>query len=68
MNLTYFQMSQNVENRKNSPPVNIRFVTKTSHIGNIFENIRSDVKTSEVATRLQLTRADTFRVNCRSGH
>jgi len=34
----------------NKNPVNIRFVTKTSDIRNLSENIRSDVKTSEVAT------------------
>jgi len=70
MNLPYFhpQKRENVENINNSP-VNIRFVAKTSHIRNFFENIKSDFETSEVATRLQLTRVDTFRVNCRnSGH
>jgi len=37
MNLTYFnpQKRENVENINNSP-VNIRFVTKTSHIRNLF--------------------------------
>jgi len=35
---------------KNNSPVNIRFVAKTSDIRNFSENIRSDVKTSEVAT------------------
>ena len=51
MNLTYFypKMRRNVAN-KNSSPVNIRFVAKTSDIRNLSENIRSDVKTSEVAT------------------
>jgi len=51
MNLTYFhpQKRGNVENIYNNP-VNIRFVAKTSDIGNFSENIRSDVKTSEVAT------------------
>ena len=33
-------------------PVNIRFVAKISDIRNLFENIRFDVKTSEVATPL----------------
>jgi len=51
MNLTYFhpQKREKVENINNSP-VNIRFVAKTSDIRNLFESIRSDVKTSEVAT------------------
>jgi len=35
---------------KNNIPVNIRFVAKTSDIINFSENIRSDVKTLEVAT------------------
>jgi len=38
-----------VKNKHNSP-VNIRFVAKTSDIRNFSENIRSDGKTSEVAT------------------
>jgi len=44
MNLTYFRpkMSGNVEN-KNSNPVNIRLVAKTSDIRNLSENITSDV-------------------------
>ena len=42
-------MRGNVVNKNNSP-VNIRFVAKTSDIRNFSENIRSDVKTSEVAT------------------
>jgi len=64
MYLTCFhpQKRENVENINNSP-VNIRSVAKTSHIRNLFENIKSDVKTSEVATRLQLTRVDAFRAN-----
>jgi len=37
-----------VEN--NYYPLNIRFVAKTSDIRNFSQNIRSDVKTSEVAT------------------
>jgi len=50
MNLTYFRpkLRGNVENKNN--PVNIRFVAKTSDIRNLAENIRSDVKTSKVAT------------------
>jgi len=50
MNLTYFRpkVRGNVENKIS--PVNIRFVAKTSDIRNVSENIRSDVKTSEVAT------------------
>jgi len=70
MYLTYIhpQKRENVENINNSP-VNIRFVAKSSHIRNFFGNIKSDVKTSEVATWLQITRADAFRVNCgNSGH
>jgi len=35
---------------KNINVVNIKFVAKTSYIRNFFENTRSDVKTSEVAT------------------
>jgi len=38
-----------VESKSNSP-VNIRFFAKTSDIRFFSENIRSDVKTSEVAT------------------
>jgi len=50
MNLTYFQprKRRNVEN--NNYPLNIRFVTKTLDIRNFSQNIRSYVKTSEVAT------------------
>jgi len=39
----------NVESKNNSP-ANIRFVAKTSDIRNFSQNIRSDVKTPEVAT------------------
>jgi len=39
---------------KNNSPVNVRFVAKTSDIRNFSENIRSDVKTSEVATVVKL--------------
>ena len=51
MNITYFfpKRRGNVVNENNSP-VNIRFVVKTSYIRNFSESIRSDVKTSEVAT------------------
>jgi len=51
MHLTYFypQFRENVVNKSNSA-VNIRFFAKTSDIRNFSENIRSDVKTSEVAT------------------
>jgi len=38
-----------VEN-KSKGLVNIRFLTKTSDIRNISQNIRSDVETSEMAT------------------
>jgi len=48
-----------VEN--NNSPLNIRFVAKTSDIRNFSQNIRSDVKTSEVAT-LDLT------VSCKFCH
>jgi len=37
-----------VEN--NNSPLNIRFVARTSDIRNFSQNIRSDVKTTEVAT------------------
>ena len=43
----------NVGNKNNSL-VNVRFVAKTSDIRNFSENIRSDVKTSEVATVVKL--------------
>jgi len=50
MNLTYFHR-KSIENLgKNKSSFNIRFVTKTSDIRNFSQNIRSDVKTSEVAT------------------
>jgi len=51
MNLIYFypKVRGNVVNKNNSP-VNIRFVAKTSDIRNFSENIRFDVKTSEMAT------------------
>jgi len=51
MNLTFLQPERrgNVEN-KNSRPVNIRFFAKTSGIRNLSQSIRSDAKTSEVAT------------------
>jgi len=42
-------MTGNVKNKSNSP-VNIRFVAKTWEIRNFSQNIKSDVKTSEVAT------------------
>jgi len=48
-NLLYPQKRANMEN-KNINVVNIKFVAKTSYIRNFFENTRSDVKTSEVAT------------------
>jgi len=49
MNRTYFypKIRGNLVNKKNSA-VNLRFVVKTSDIINVSENIRSDVKTSEV--------------------
>jgi len=51
MNLPYFHLLKGRKcGRKNNSSVNIRFVAKTSDIGNISQNIRSDVKTSEVAT------------------
>jgi len=43
-----------VENNNNSP-FNIRSVAKTSDIRIFSQNIRSDVKTSEVATLLRNT-------------
>jgi len=49
MNLTHFH-PKTIENLKRSNIlVNIRFVAKTSDIRNFSQNIRSDVKTSEVA-------------------
>jgi len=36
--------------KKNNSSVNIRFVDKTSDIRNFSQNIKSDVKTPEVAT------------------
>jgi len=49
-NQTYFQPRKrgNVEN--NNSPLNIRFVAKTLDIRNFSQNVRSDVKTLEVAT------------------
>jgi len=38
-----------VENKNNSP-INIRFIAKTLNIRHISQNIRSDVKTSDVTT------------------
>jgi len=54
MNVIDFQTRKrrNVEN--NNSLVNIRLVAKTSDIRKFSQNIRSDVKTSEVAT-LRLT-------------
>jgi len=51
MNLTHFHPKsiKNVGN-KNNILVNIRFLVKTSDIRNFSQNIRSDIKTSEVAT------------------
>jgi len=40
---------------KNNSPVNIRFVAKTSDIRNFSQNIRSYVKTSQVATLSAIT-------------
>ena len=48
MNLTYFQPRKRRIVEKNNSPLNIRFVAKTSDIRNFSQNIRSDVKTSEV--------------------
>jgi len=51
MYLTHFcPKRREIVGNKNNSPVNIRFVAKTSDIRNVSENIRSDVKTSEVAT------------------
>jgi len=36
--------------KNNNSPLDIRFVAKTSDIRNFSQNIRSDAKTSEVAT------------------
>jgi len=48
MNLTHFH-PKSIENlEKSNSSVNIRFVAKTSYIRNFYQNIRSDVKTSEV--------------------
>jgi len=46
------EREENVEN-SNNYPLNIRFVAKTSDIRNFSQNIRSDVKTLEVATLLE---------------
>ena len=48
-NFFSFWRAGNVENKHNSS-VNIRFFAKASDTKNFFQNIRSDVKTSEVAT------------------
>jgi len=61
MNLTYFQPRERRIVENNNSPLNIRFVAKTSDIRNFSQNIRSDVKTSEVAT-LDLT------VSCKFCH
>jgi len=47
----------------NNSPVNIRFVAKTSDIRNFSQNIRSDVKTSEVVTQLRNTHAAAGRAH-----
>jgi len=51
MNVTHIhsQKRGNVGNINNSP-LNTIFVAKTSDTRNFFENTRSDVETSEVAT------------------
>ena len=49
MYLTYFQPRKR-RNVENYCPLNIRFVAKTSDIRNFSQNIRSHVKTSEMAT------------------
>jgi len=53
MNVTSFHAKRvgNVENKNNSP-VNIRFFATISDITNFSQNIRSDVKISELATLL----------------
>ena len=43
MNLTYFRAKMRGNVKKNSNPVNIRFVAKTSDKRNLSENITSDV-------------------------
>ena len=52
MNPTTFhsKRTKKVENKKNSSAVNIRFIAKTSTLRNFSRNIRSNIKTSEVAT------------------
>ena len=53
MNVTSFHAKRvgNVENKNNSP-VNIRFFATISDTTNFSQNIRSDVKISELATLL----------------
>jgi len=50
-NLFSPEKTGNIENISNSP-VNTRFYAKRSDIRNFSQNIRPDVKTSEVATLL----------------
>jgi len=56
MNLTSFQPKRRVNVEiKNNTPVNNIFVAKTSDIRNVSQNMRSDIKTSEMATLLTAT-------------
>ena len=48
---------------KNHSPVNIRFVAKTTNVRNFSQDIRSDLKTSEVST-LFLTVLPKFAYKC----
>jgi len=63
MNLTYTcnERIGNVKNKNNSP-VHTRFVSKTSNIKNLSENIRSDVETPEVATLLLTIEVTQFNI------
>jgi len=53
LNVTFFQPERvgDVENKNNSP-VNMIFFAKASDTRNFFQNIRSDLKISDVATLL----------------
>ena len=55
MKLTCFHpKKRGIAGNKNTCPVNVRFIGRTSDIRNFSENFRSDVKTSEVATLLAI--------------
>jgi len=65
MNVTTFHPKKYRKfGKKNNSSDNIRFVAKISDIRNFYQNIRSDVKTSEVATLVRIVPSGKFICCC----